>query len=212
MILLGSHGHLFPWITTTVPSEATKSTIGNCTPKTSGMFLPLTKETWMLPWLLGYSRTLNTVWRCLPLPLKESIPSGKENHVKLLKVSYTELTKLYLYFHAFWEIIVFNGSLLWLSTAPSLPIKVSGEAFSRTVIILRFQKPSHAPLSNRVQVDYGKHSNELKKKKVCYGSSCVIGNLEEGTMYYFRVIGYVHQKGETSSFTQISTLRRGMFF
>lgn len=91
---------------------------------------------------------------------------------------------------------------------------MSGQALSRTEIILRFQKPKQfqAPPFNRVQVDYGKQSHELKKKKVCYGSSCVISNLEEDTMYYFRVIGYVYQKGETHSFTQIRTLSRGMCF
>jgi hypothetical protein len=60
-------------------------------------------------------------------------------------------------------------------------------------------------------VDYGKQENRMNLKKACYGSSCVIGNLEEDTLYFFKVIGYVYQKGESPSFIQIRTLSRGMF-
>ncbi|XP_031570864.1 von Willebrand factor D and EGF domain-containing protein-like [Actinia tenebrosa] len=89
---------------------------------------------------------------------------------------------------------------------PSLPIKVSGRSLRSTEILLKFEKPRRGPSSTRVQVDYGKQKDRLNMKKACYGSSCVIDNLEADTMYYFKVIGYVYQRGETPSFTQIRTL------
>jgi hypothetical protein len=95
--------------------------------------------------------------------------------------------------------------------APSLLINVSGEAKSRTEILLKFVKPKRSVASDRIQVDYGKQKNHLNLQKACYTSSCIVDNLEEDTLYFFKVIGYVYQKGESPSFIQIRTLSRGMF-
>ncbi|XP_031557164.1 receptor-type tyrosine-protein phosphatase F-like [Actinia tenebrosa] len=90
---------------------------------------------------------------------------------------------------------------------PSLSIEVQARTMSFTEILLKFVKPEHSVPSKKVQVDYGKLKDELNMKKACYGSSCVIDNLEPDTMYYFRVTGYVYQRGETPTFTKIKTSR-----